>query len=166
MLSCTYASPIGQLTLSAKAGRLLKIAFQADHAPSYAESFPSQPDEPVLDQARHELDEYFQGYRRRFDVPIAMMGSPFQFKVWSMLLRVPFGKTLSYRDLATVIGQREATRAVACANAANPLPIIVPCHRVIASDGTLAGYAGGIDIKRTLLDHEGANAGLFVSAVG
>lgn len=169
MISRSYQSPIGQLTLSAKAGRLLSIQFEGeeDTDAAYAASVPNHPDEPVLDEACWQLDEYFDGRRRRFDVPMALMGTPFQLKVWSVLLRIPFGKAISYRDLALAIGEdRGASRAVGAANAANPLPIIVPCHRVIAADGALSGYRGGKQAKRTLLDIEQVGAGLFVDAFG
>lgn len=175
MISRPYDSPIGQLQLTAKSGRLLRIGFEQDQVASdHAEharyatdsAEPAAPDVMVLDTACQQLDEYFDGLRRRFDVPTALMGSPFQLKVWSVLLRVPFGRTLSYRDLARLIGQPGASRAVGAANAANPLPIIVPCHRVIASDGSLGGFSGGLEAKVALLDLERAGAPLFADTCG
>lgn len=166
MINRSYQSPIGQLTLSAKAGRLLGIHFEGQDDAHHETSTPSQSDQQVLDEARWQLDEYFDGTRRRFDVPIALMGTPFQLEVWSILLRIPFGKSVSYRDLARLVGREGGARAVGMANAANPLPIIVPCHRVIGIDGSLTGFAGGVHAKRELLDLECVGAGLFVGALG
>jgi len=164
-MSQLFYSPVGPLHLTARSGRLLSIGFGADNSPVAGPSFEHQPHDPVLDVACKQLDEYFAGRRRKFDVPVAMQGTPFQLRVWSMLLRIPFGKTVSYKDLARVVGSDSASRAVGRANAANPLPIIVPCHRVIASDGSLAGFTGGVEIKRALLDQECAGAGLFAAAM-
>lgn len=166
MISRSYDSPIGPITLSAKAGRLLGLKFGYDHDTEYRYSYPSHPDEPVLDQACEELDAYFAGRLKRFTVPIALMGSPFQLKIWSILLRIPFGKTLSYRELSALIGKPDAARAVGAANAANPLALIVPCHRVVGKDGSMTGFNGGVETKRALLDHERADAELFAAAMG
>ena len=165
MIARTYDSPIGSLTLVAKSGRLVKIGFEQTSSRIALDADAPPDDVRVLDTACQQLDGYFNGLRKRFDVPIALMGSPFQLKVWSVLLRIPFGKTLSYRDLAMLIGQKDASRAVGSANAANPLPIIVPCHRVIGSDGSLTGFAGGVQAKKTLLDLEYAGAPLFADTL-
>ena len=103
-----------------------------------------------------EVAEYFAGRRRRFDVALAPDGSPFQHRVWAELLRIPFGETRSYGELARTLGCPGSARAVGRANATNPIAVIVPCHRVIGADGSLTGYAGGIPIKQALLQHEGA----------
>lgn len=163
MNSQQYRSPIGLLELSARAGRLVGIRFGAEREIPFAPSFASPEDQAVLDLACEQLDEYFAGKRQQFDVPIAMQGTSFQTKVWSMLYRIPFGKMVSYQQMATALG-RGCARSVGTANGANPLPIIIPCHRVIASDGTLGGYAGGIEAKQTLLDLEYAGAELFATA--
>ena len=105
-----------------------------------------------------QLREYFAGSRREFDVALAPPGTPFQRRVWEELSRIPYGATISYRELARRVGNPAATRAVARANATNPIAIVVPCHRVIGSDGTLTGYGGGLDRKRYLLALEGAAA--------
>ena len=166
MTSHFFHSPIGTLRLTARAGRLLSIAFPGSE-PAFDEqpSYGIQADEPVIDIACRQLDEYFAGTRKKFDVPIAMQGTPFQLRVWSLLLRIPYGVTVSYNDLAKAVGSDSASRAVGRANATNPLPIIVPCHRVIAADGSLAGFAGGVQAKRALLEQEQAGAGIFAAAM-
>jgi len=112
--------------------------------------------ERQLDEACRQLDEYFSGQRRRFDLPLAPRGTAFQQAVWRALLEIPFGETRSYRQQAERIGRPTAIRAVGTANGANPLAVIVPCHRVIGSDGSLTGYAGGLARKALLLELEGA----------
>ncbi len=113
-----------------------------------------QAGHPVLDQAVDELTAYFAGELVEFAVPLDLAGSPFQLAVWAELTRIPFGETISYGELARRIGNPVASRAVGAANGANPLPIIVPCHRVIGSGGKLTGFGGGLPIKQWLLDHE------------
>lgn len=103
-----------------------------------------------------ELEEYFAGTRRKFTVPFVLRGTPFQRRVWEELCRIPYGKTISYAELARRIGNPKAVRAVGLANGANPIAIIVPCHRVIGANGTLTGYGGGLNTKRFLLDLERA----------
>lgn len=103
-----------------------------------------------------QLDEYFAGRRRQFDVPLAPSGTAFQLRVWRGLGDVPYGETLSYGELARRLGMPNGSRAVGLANGANPLPIVVPCHRVIGSDGSLTGFGGGLELKRRLLELEGA----------
>jgi methylated-DNA-[protein]-cysteine S-methyltransferase len=115
-----------------------------------------EQDDDLLQQTRDQLDEYFLGSRKVFDLPLLMVGSDFQKKVWDALLTIPYGTTTSYKELAQQIGDDKAVRAVANANGANSIGIIVPCHRVIASDGTLGGYGGGLPLKKRLLKLEGA----------
>lgn len=105
----------------------------------------------VLSQAICEVEEYFKGERKKFTVPLDLQGTPFQVKVWKELLKIPFGKTCSYKDIAVKIKNPKAVRAVGGANGKNPVCIVVPCHRVIAADGTLGGYSGGLHIKKKLL---------------
>ena len=112
-------------------------------------------DSPMLDLLRTQLDEYFRGERREFDVPLHAPGTPFQMKVWDELLRIPPGTTTSYATLAKRIGQPTAVRAVARANGDNHIAILIPCHRVIGSDGTMVGYGGGLWRKKFLLELEG-----------
>ena len=108
----------------------------------------------VLKKCVQQLDEYFKGKRTSFDIPLAPHGTNFQQKVWKELCNIPFGKTCSYLELSKELGDTKAIRAVAAANGKNPLWIVVPCHRVIGSDGSLTGYAGGLWRKKWLLDHE------------
>ncbi|MCP9759915.1 methylated-DNA--[protein]-cysteine S-methyltransferase [Aquitalea sp. S1-19] len=120
---------------------------------------------PVIELAKRQLADYFAGTRRHFELPLLMAGSDFQRRVWHALLEVPYGAKASYLALATRMGRPEAVRAVASANGANALAIIVPCHRIIGSDGELTGYAGGLEAKRKLLalesSHPASQAALF-----
>ena len=148
-------TPIGELRLLASApeGALVGAYFDEPGAPARA---PEDPDHRVLDQAATQLREYFEGARRSFDLPLAPEGTAFQRRVWAALGEIGFGQTRSYGEIAAAIGRPSASRAVGAANGRNPLPVIVPCHRVIGSDGSLTGYAGGLARKRWLLAHEGA----------
>ena len=118
-----------------------------------AAAWQEAPD--LLRHAVHQLQEYFQGQRQSFTLPLAPPGTPFQQRVWQALQHIPFGTTLTYRDLAQRLGMPQAARAVGHANGRNPVAIVIPCHRLIGSDGQLRGYAGGLDRKRRLLQHEG-----------
>ena len=142
-------SPIGDLLLVGVDEGLLQIHF----------SGAEPPDDAVNDGARfarvmRQLDEYFAGKRKTFDVTLAMRGTAFQLDVWRALQRIPYGETRTYSGIANQIGRPSATRAVGAANGANPIPIIVPCHRVIGTSGSLTGFGGGIDVKRRLLQLE------------
>ena len=139
-------SPVGPLTLEAEADGLTRIAFGVVHHDDSPHS--------VLQTAIRQLDEFFAGKRKTFDVPLALRGTAFQLEVWRALSKIPYGATRSYTQIAESIGRPAATRAVGAANGANPIPIIVPCHRVIGSNGSLTGFGGGIDVKRWLLDFE------------
>jgi methylated-DNA-[protein]-cysteine S-methyltransferase len=108
-----------------------------------------------LDDLKTQLTGYFSGTRRAFDIPLAPKGTPFQLAVWNALLEIPYGDTVTYAELARRIGKPSAVRAVGAANGANPIPVIIPCHRVIGSNGTLTGYGGGIERKQWLLALEG-----------
>jgi len=141
-----YKTPLGPLSLCEENDFLISASFSE----TQAETSPT----PVLLQAVRELDEYFVGKRERFDVPLNPVGTSFQRKVWAELQRIPFGSTVSYGELARRIGQPNASRAVGMANHRNPLAIFIPCHRVIGSDGSLTGYAGGVEVKRFLLELE------------
>ncbi len=110
-----------------------------------------------LDRVKTELNEYFEGHRTTFNIPLLPVGSEFQQMVWKELIQIPFGETKSYLDLSKKLGKVKAIRAVASANGANAISIFIPCHRIIGSDGSLTGYAGGIDAKRKLLQLENAN---------
>jgi methylated-DNA-[protein]-cysteine S-methyltransferase len=147
------STPIGTLRLVSDGGHLMAIEFEGRHGPGAEDS---EIDDPVLDACANQLREYFAGERDRFDLPLAPEGTAFQRAVWQALTNIPHGKLCSYSDIAGAIGRPAAVRAVGAANGRNPLPIVVPCHRVIGSDGSLTGYAGGLDIKRGLLELEGA----------
>lgn len=118
-------------------------------------------DDTAFDDVRAQLDEYFAGTRTEFDLPLHMLGSPFQLRVWAALCAIPCGETRSYGALAEALGAPGAARAVGLANGQNPVSIIVPCHRVIGADGSLTGYGGGLPAKQWLLSHEAAHSGLF-----
>jgi methylated-DNA-[protein]-cysteine S-methyltransferase len=154
------ASPVGALTLRSAAGALIAIEFGA--APKVGRAAPAGP---VLLEAGEQLDAYFAGERREFTLPLRLAGTPFELAVWEALRHIPYGETVSYGRLAAGLGRPGAARAVGRANARNPLPIVVPCHRVIGADGRLAGYAGGLGIKRALLDLEAGASSLTAATV-
>jgi len=114
-------------------------------------------DDEILEKTRRQLDQYFKGLRRKFDIPVLMVGTDFQRRVWNVLMKVPYGDTSTYSQVAKDVGNERAVRAVGNANAANPISIIVPCHRIIGSDGELVGYGGGLSVKRRLLELEQSN---------
>ena len=144
-------TPVGEVTLTEEDGAIVAVDWGRGR---------DQQVTPLLARAREQMNEYFDGARTEFDLPLASEGSEFQKKVWAELRRIPYGDTATYGDIAHRLGYEPViARAVGTANASNPLPIVVPCHRVIGSDGKLTGYAGGIDRKRTLLELE--QPGLF-----
>ena len=145
-----FESPIGKLRLVSDGFALLSIEFEGMHGTDGRE----QGDD-VLKQTTQQLAEYFSGRRRDFRLPLAAAGTAFQQQVWSALRQIPFGELRSYRDIATAIGNNKAVRAVGAANGRNPIPIVVPCHRVIGSNGSLTGFSGGLAAKRVLLELEG-----------
>lgn len=154
----TLPSPIGPLTLVAVDGHLtgLYMDAQRHRPPEHAFGVPGDiADEPFA-SAAGQLAAYFAGQLKAFDLPLAPTGTPFQRRVWSALLTIPYGRTWSYGELARQVGS--ASRAVGLANGKNPIAVIIPCHRVIGSDGSLTGYGGGLDRKRYLLDLEGSPA--------
>jgi methylated-DNA-[protein]-cysteine S-methyltransferase len=159
------ASPLGEIRLIANAGALAGVYFAAQHAPAPLEA-GTDGHHPVLVQAARELDEYFRGLRQAFSTPLAMRGTTFQRAVWQALTAIPYGERRSYAQIAAATGQPRACRAVGAANARNPLPVFVPCHRVVGADGSLTGYAGGVALKRWLLAHEQAVLAGTSSAYG
>lgn len=146
MSTRTIETPIGALTLTASADAVTAVHFGAQGARDAS---------PLLDAAEAQLREYFAGARRTFDLPLAPHGTAFQQRVWTALRAIPYGETRTYGELAAAIGSPNASRAVGMANHRNPIPIIIPCHRVIGADGSLTGYAGGLETKRRLLALEG-----------
>ena len=150
-------SPIGPLNLAISEKGLVTLEFDCGHFPPKKNKnllWEKSPEKTK--RFTRELDEYFTGKRRRFSFPLDLRGTPFQVRCWQALLAIPYGETRSYADIARAVGQPQAFRAVGMANNRNPIAIVVPCHRVIASDGTLCGYGGGLDVKRKLLELEGA----------
>lgn len=149
-------TPVGPLAAALDgAGRLTHLGFSKAEHERIAVEGGERDDKAVAPVARQVL-EYFAGKRKIFDFPLAARGTDFQKQVWAALLKIPFGKTTTYAALAEKLGRPGAFRAVGRANATNPIALIVPCHRVIGTDGTLTGYAGGIPIKQKLLELEGA----------
>ncbi len=146
-------SPLGLLRLVSNGSGLKAIEFPGQHRSVAGQRESS---DAVLGAARRQLREYFSGARREFDLPLAAHGTQFQHSVWQALAEIPYGELRSYSDLARQIGNPRAVRAVGAANGRNPLPIVVPCHRVIGSDGSLTGFAGGLAAKQLLLALEGA----------
>lgn len=144
-----YHSPIGLLVLGEEDGFLTRVSFHKGiNTPYIIENTP------LLEKVEKQLKEYFSGERVSFDVPLCPMGTDFQKKVWKALQSIPYGATASYGDIARQVGTGKAYRAVGMANNKNPLAIIIPCHRVIGSDGKLMGYGGGLENKVFLLSHE------------
>ena len=136
-------SPIGPLTLTEEHGALIRLDF--------GKKGQAGPETPLLAEARNQLEQYFSGTLRSFALPLRPEGTPFQQKVWAALLQIPWGETRTYCQVAAMIGQPKACRAVGMANNRNPLPIFIPCHRVIGANGQLTGYAGGLSAKERLL---------------
>lgn len=148
-------SPLGPITLTAQGNALTGLWFNTPPVNATAQaSWVTDERHPVLAQASKQLEEYFCGQRNHFDLKLAPQGSAFQRAVWAALLKVGFGQTLSYSQLAQAIGKPKAARAVGAAVGANPLSIIIPCHRIIGANGSLTGYAGGLQRKVALLGLE------------
>ncbi|MGD0374387.1 MAG: methylated-DNA--[protein]-cysteine S-methyltransferase [Streptosporangiaceae bacterium] len=143
-------SPVGPLTLLAVDGRLAGLYLSEQRHPPAPELF-GEPDAAPFAAAAGQLSDYFDGTLTSFSLPLAMAGSPFQLLVWTALQAIPYGTTISYGQLAALIGRPSAARAVGLANGRNPVSIIVPCHRVVGSDGALTGYGGGLERKEYLL---------------
>jgi methylated-DNA-[protein]-cysteine S-methyltransferase len=152
----TIDSPVGPLLLAASDAGLHAIGFPAAKHPARRGPDWREGAHPLLHEAKRQLGEYFDGRRRAFDLPLAPAGTDFQRQVWQALATIPYGATISYAQLAARVGNPRAMRAVGAANGRNPLPIVLPCHRVIGADGSLTGFGGGLDTKRFLLELEGA----------
>lgn len=145
-------SPLGRLKLTAGPEALLKVSFTNESITDKSNSIKND----ILDQTVRQLEEYFAGERTTFDLPLSPAGTEFQQKVWKILRDIPFGQTTTYGSISEKLGDCNAVRAVGTANGQNPIPIIIPCHRVLGSGQKMTGYSGGIDRKRWLLKHEGA----------
>lgn len=149
-----YETPIGKLKIVEDGESIVEVCFEQEEI-KYENIEILETD--LLKNAGKQLNEYFNGERKEFNLPLNPKGTEFQKKVWNALLNIPYGKTASYKDIATMIGNDKASRAVGMANNRNPIPILIPCHRVIGSNGKLVGYGGGIDTKIKLLDLENKN---------
>jgi methylated-DNA-[protein]-cysteine S-methyltransferase len=158
----TYAfkfvsSPVGLLKLVASDSALVAILWENDDPKRVRlGSLVEDVDHPILCLAEQQVGEYFAGARKSFDLPLDFVGTSFQRKVWSELLNIPFGQTRTYGQIANAIGKPRAFRAVGAANGKNPISIVAPCHRVIGKDGSLTGFAGGLEAKECLLEIEAA----------
>ena len=149
MISHTFPSPLGPITITESDGAITAIVFGGS-----PDTYPAPT--PIIADTLRQLEEYFDGFRREFDLPLSPIGTAFQKAVWNALLTIPYGKTCSYSDIAMQIGRPKAVRAVAQAIGRNPISIIIPCHRVVGKDGSLTGYQWGIPIKEALLKIEHA----------
>jgi methylated-DNA-[protein]-cysteine S-methyltransferase len=153
-------SPIGRLRLIASGDELVGIWFEHGRDAMRHADNPDPPDlqpgsSAVLERTRQQLEEYFRGERREFDLPLAPEGTEFQQRVWQRLLGIGYGTTTTYGALAQALGNPNASRAVGLANGSNPIPIVIPCHRVIGANGALTGFGGGLPVKSALLELEG-----------
>jgi methylated-DNA-[protein]-cysteine S-methyltransferase len=155
-----FESPVGSLLLAGDAKALRQVSFESSKRPG-----PSQADwkqnRAAFAEVIRQLQAYFRGELKEFDLPLAMEGTEFQLCVWNELRAIPYGETISYAQLAERIGNPKAVRAVGLANGSNPIPIIVPCHRVIGSDGSLTGFGGGLPTKKMLLELESKQLSLL-----
>jgi methylated-DNA-[protein]-cysteine S-methyltransferase len=152
---CQYSSPVGELVLTSDGEALTGLHLPLrDGSPAPLPGEGWRRDDGAFRDAIEQLRAYFAGERLSFDLPLCMAGTPFQRLAWDALLTIPFGTTISYAEQARRIGRPEASRAVGAANGRNPIALIVPCHRVIGSGGTLTGYGGGLPLKEWLLNHE------------
>lgn len=150
---CVIESPVGRLLLAGNAQALTHVSFQDGRRPTEPDPQWTYSETPFQTSIQ-QLNEYFSGKRKTFKIKLAPEGTPFQRKVWDALQTIPYGRTLSYGQIANAIGKPRAVRAVGAANGQNPLSIVIPCHRVIGSNGQLVGFGGGLSIKEALLSHE------------
>ncbi len=148
----TYNSPIGLLQLTASKTHLISLSFEPHATTTENASIKNT----VLEQCIQQLDAYFTKELREFTIPLQPEGTPFQVQVWNYIQKIPYGTTITYLQQAKAMQHEKAIRAIASANGKNPIPIIIPCHRIIGSNGTLSGYSGGIHNKSWLLSHEGS----------
>ena len=156
MIYQDITSPIGRLRLIASGDELVGIWFEQGRDAGKQAGDLVEGTSPVLDDTRRQLEEYFRGERREFDLPLAPQGTEFQQRVWRRLREIEYGTTTTYGALAQELGNPNASRAVGLANGSNPIPIVIPCHRVIGANGTLTGFGGGLPIKSALLALERA----------
>ena len=161
---CTVDSPVGPLMVIADNTGITHILFPTHTLADLglvSEDVPEAKDDPVLLNAARQLAEYFDGDRTAFDLPLHVEGNDFEVDVWFAMRSIPYGETISYGEQSDIAGHPGAFQAVGAANGRNPIPIVVPCHRVVGSDGSLVGFGGGLDVKRFLLDLESGIQRLF-----
>ena len=166
MVYARIPSPVGDLLAVADGGSLVELSFEAQRALARRQKSASKPLREAPSEfarVRTELSAYFAGELRDFELPLAPVGAAFEQRVWRALLTIPYGTTTSYGAIARELGAPNAARAVGTANGRNPIPIVIPCHRVIGSTGSLTGYGGGLARKRLLLDLESRYSGLFAA---
>jgi len=161
MKYCHIDSPVGTLLIACDDEAIRRIDFPRNGKPAQPESGWSQSNSGLLQEAAEQLREYFSGRRTVFTVPLQPEGTEFQRMVWRHLRNIPYGQTISYGELAKWLGNPKASRAVGAANGCNPIPIMIPCHRVIGSDGKLTGFGGGLPTKKALLTLEAQHNSLF-----
>jgi len=156
MLTTTISTPLGRFQAHADERGLCRLVFPDDSNSSAqkTDSKPKSCNQPMFQEVCKQLTEYFQGERQTFSLPLSVQGTVFQRAVWDLLCKIPYGSTTSYGQLAQQLGNRNKARAVGGAAHVNPLPLIIPCHRLIGADGKLTGFAGGLKIKKYLLEHE------------
>ena len=154
---CILKQPLGDLLLVANENELIGLYFDGHtHVPATRSAWTFDPQHPVLRQAQKQLKEFFAGKRSQFLLPVKFMGTKFQERIWREIARIPFGETISYSELARRAGNPRAIRAAGMNTGLNPIGIVIPCHRVIGKDGSITGYAGGLEWKRHLLNLEEA----------
>ena len=159
----TLTTPVGDLLIAVRNDKLVHVGFAEERHPHQRKG-TWLADASKTVKERTQLSEYFAGVRQQFDLELLPVGTDFQRQVWSELRRIPYAETISYGELARRIGNPKAMRAVGLANGRNPIPIVVPCHRVIGANGSLTGFGGGVERKRWLLDHEQTHAKFALKA--
>jgi len=157
MQGCVYQSPVGKIWIKEENGTIIGLFLTDKENWEETKEFVKTEETKVLQEARKQLQEYFNGSRKKFNVPLNPHGTAFQQKVWKALQEIPYGQTRSYGEIAAAIGNPKASRAVGGANNKNPIMIFIPCHRVIGADGSLVGFGGGIEVKKYLLELEQRN---------
>ncbi|MGI8420271.1 MAG: methylated-DNA--[protein]-cysteine S-methyltransferase [Candidatus Levyibacteriota bacterium] len=156
MIYTIFSSPMGDILVTSDGEKILRFGFVGQkYLVEVPKEWAEKSDHKLLSEAKRQTDDYFSGKRKQFELPLFANGTPFQKKVWRALETIPFGQVTSYREIARKIGNPKAVRAVGAAIGRNPIGIIIPCHRVIGTNGTLTGYAGGLDRKQLLLKLEG-----------
>ena len=158
-----FITPLGTVLATAAGGLLTSVNFvDAKYTPEIARDWKEDPDSSPLKDCARQLRDYFDGKRQCFDLPVAPEGTPFQKRVWQEIARIPFGATITYAQLAARAGAPGSARAAGAATGRNPIAVVVPCHRIVGTDGSLTGYAGGLERKTKLLEIEGVLQGSLI----